>query len=67
MGFYINEEILTKLHWKDVTLITVAIGQYIEEYGDRMDPEQRSRMNNLVNRLGKELYNNKENDKPNSH
>lgn len=67
MGFYINEEIETKLHFKDIVLITAAFGDYIEKYGERMDEEQKTRMNKLVNRLGKEMYDNPDNDKPNGH
>lgn len=57
MGFTINEKIITELHYKDVALIAVAFGNHIELYGDKMDIEQKSRMNNLVNRLGNELGN----------
>ena len=67
MGFYIKEEIETKLHYKDIALITAAFGDHIEKYGDKMDEEQKTRMNKLVNRLGNEMYNHPENDKPNSH
>ena len=58
MGFYINEEI---------TLITVAFGDYIEKYGEQMYAEQKTRMNKLVSRLGNEMYNHPDNDKPNGH
>lgn len=57
MGFTINEETTTKLHYKDIALITVAFEEYIRLYGSKMDKEQKSRMNNLVNRLGKEMAN----------
>jgi len=67
VGFYINEEIETKLHYKDITLISVAFGNYIEKYGDKMDTEQKTRMNKLVNRLGNEMHNHPDNDKPNGH
>lgn len=67
MGFYINEEIKTKLHFKDIVLITTAFGDYIEKYGERMDEEQKTRMNKLVSRLGKEMYDNPDNDKPSGH
>ena len=67
MGFYINEEIETKLHYKDIALITVAFSDYIEKYGDKMDEEQKTRINKLVNRLGNEMYNHPDNNKPNSH
>lgn len=67
MGFYINEEIETKLHWKDVTLIGVAINNHIERYGDKIDDEQKERMLRLTNRLHQEMYDNPDNNKPNSH
>lgn len=67
MGFFINEKIKTELHYKDISLITVAFGNYIELYGNNMNEEQKQRMNNLVNRLGKEMYDNPKNDKPNGH
>ena len=67
MGFYINEEIKTKLHFKDIVLITVAFGDYIEKYDEEIDNEQKTRMNKLVNRLGQEMYNNPDNNKPNGH
>ena len=67
MSFYINEEIYTKLHYKDITLIAVAFGEFTRLNGDSMDEEQKKRMANLVNRLGVEMYNNLKNDKPNSH
>lgn len=67
MGFYINEEIETKLHYKDIILITTAFGDFINNYGDKIDKEQKTRMTNLVNRLGNEMYNTPENDEPNGH
>jgi hypothetical protein len=67
MGFYINEEIETKLNFKDILLITVAFGDYIEKYDEKIDNEQKTRMNKLVNRLGQEMYNHPDNNKPNSH
>ena len=67
MGFYINEEIKTKLHYKDISLIAVAFGDYIERYNDNINEEQKLRMNKLVNRLGQEMYNHLENNKHNSH
>jgi len=67
MGFYINEEIETKLHYKDISLISVAFGIYQEQFKDTADKEVLERMKDLVNRLGYEMYNNSENDKPNGH
>lgn len=57
MGFDINETITTKLHYKDIALIAVAIGNYQEQYGKDIDEELLQRMINLVNRLGEEVYN----------
>ena len=34
MGFTINEEIITKLHYKDIALITVAFGEYQRLYSN---------------------------------
>lgn len=67
MSFTINEEITTKLHYKDVASITVLVGIYTENYKEFADKEFLSRITNLVNRLGKELYNHSDNEKPNRH
>lgn len=67
MGFYINEEITTKLHYKDISLIAVAFGDYQERFKETADKEILDRMKNLVNRLGVEMYNSPRNEKPNSH
>ena len=67
MSFYINEEIDTKLNYKDISLIAVAFGEFTRLNGDSMDEEQKKRMANLVNRLGVEMHNNPKNDEPNSH
>ena len=67
MGFYINEEITTKLHYKDISLIIVAFGIYQEQFKNTADKEILDRMKNLVNRLGYEMYDNPENDKLNGH
>jgi len=67
MGFYINEKIKTKLHYKDISLIVVAFGDYQERFKDTADKEVLDRMKNLVNRLGIEMYNSPRNNKPNSH
>lgn len=56
MGFSINEEIVTKLHYKDVVLIGMAFGMYQDKYKDEANDEVLVRMRNLVNRLGTELY-----------
>lgn len=67
MGFYLNKTIKTKLDWEDVVLISTIFGGHKEEYGDKIDKDILVRMDRLVNRLGKELSDNPENDKPNSH
>lgn len=67
MGFYINEEIETKLHWQDIVCISMAINDHLEKYGDKVDKEISSRMKKLTYRLNQEMYNNAENDKPNGH
>lgn len=36
-------------------------------YVEVMDKEMKERMNSLMNRLGREMYDTPENDKPNSH
>jgi hypothetical protein len=57
MGFNINEEISTKLHYKDIVLIAVAMGEYQRLYKEKSDKKTIDRMIKLVNRLGKEMYN----------
>lgn len=56
MGFDINEKITTELHYKDVSLISVALNIYLEQAGDRVDAEIKQRAARLINRLGYELY-----------
>lgn len=67
MGFFINEEIITKLHYKDIALIAATFGDYQERYANTADKDVLERMEKLVNRLGSEMVNNPENDKPDSH
>jgi hypothetical protein len=67
MGFYTNEETTTKLHYKDICLIAMVMGEYQERYKDTAEPEILNRMKNLVNRLGCEMHDNPDNDKPNGH
>lgn len=67
MGFYINEEITTKLHYKDISLISVAFAIYQEQFKDTADKEILDRMRKLVDRLSSEMYNHPDNDKPNGH
>lgn len=58
MGFTINEKIKTELHYKDISLIAVAFGEFVDRNGVRMDKEQIQRMEDLVNRLGREMTDN---------
>lgn len=67
MGFYINKEITTKLHYKDIVIITTAIQERLERYGDKMDKGYKKRSEKLVSRLVDEMYDNKENEKSNGH
>lgn len=59
MGFDINETITTELHYKDIAVIAVAIGEYQILHKDTADEEIIQRMINLVNRLGVEMYDKK--------
>jgi len=67
MAFTINEEITTTLHYKDIALISVAMGLYQDQYKDTADKEILERMRNLVDRLGREMYDHPDNDEPNGH
>lgn len=67
MGFTINETIITKLHYNDIALIAVAMGEYQRIYKDTADVEVLQRMVRLVDRLGVEMCNHTDNDKPNGH
>ena len=62
MGFTINETIKTELHYKDIALIAIALGEYQMRYKKTADKEILERMARLVNRLGQEMYNNPDND-----
>ena len=67
MSFFVNEEITTKLHYKDICVIAAALHAYQHDYGHRADPEMLDRMRKLVDRLGVEMYNHPKNDELNSH
>lgn len=67
MGFTINEKITTELTWKEISLITIACGNYIDEYKESADKEVLKTMTTLINRLGREMYNHPDNEKPNGH
>lgn len=60
MGFTINETIKTTLHYKDIALIAVALGEYQRLHKGPSDDETLVRARNLVNRLGVEMYNHPE-------
>ena len=55
MGFTINEEITTKLNYKEIALVAVACGAYQRLYKDKSNTA--TDMGKLVDRLGEELYN----------
>ena len=61
MGFDINEEITTVLHYKDIALIAVAFGMYQENFPSA-SKDVRERMTKLVNRLGNEMVKCNENE-----
>lgn len=67
MGFTINEKIKTELTYKEIALIAVAFGVYQEQFSETADKDILRKMASLVNRLGKEMYNHPDNDKPNGH
>lgn len=56
MGFDINETITTELHYMDIALIAVALGEYQRQHKDTANPEILERAKNLVDRLGYEMY-----------
>ncbi len=56
MGFTINEKITTELTYKDVALIAVALGEYQRNIKGIGKDEFEKHAMNLVNRLGVELY-----------
>jgi len=67
MGFTINEKIKTELTYKEIALIAVACGVYQEQFSETADKDILRKMASLVNRLGKEMYDHPDNDKPNGH
>lgn len=67
MRFAINEKITTELNWEEIALIAVVFGEYQERYEQSEGKEVLKTMSSLVNRLGRELYNHPDNDKPNGH
>jgi len=66
MGFDINEKIKTELHYKDVSLISVALSIYIEQSSKYVDSEVIQRAKRIMNRLGNELYDCPQ-EEPNEH
>jgi hypothetical protein len=63
MGFTLNEEITTKLNYKDIALIAVAFGEYQRLYGGSMGDDDIKRMRRLVDRLGREMADHPDNRK----
>ena len=55
MGCTINEEIKTKLNCKEISLLSVAVGVYVETI-EGNDPELAKEYNGVINRLGREMY-----------
>jgi hypothetical protein len=55
MGYDIYEKVTTKLHYKDVVIICVALTQYIDENKELLDDEVINRARRLSNRLFGEL------------
>ena len=55
MGFTINEEITTKLTYKDIALIAVALGMYQEQINGIGKDRMKKHARDLVNRLGWEM------------
>ena len=56
MGFNINKIIVTELHYEDIALIAVALGDYQRNYKDTAEPEILIQAARLINRLGTEMY-----------
>lgn len=56
MSCDINETITTELKFTDVVNIAVAIGEYLRLYGHDAPDEIKKEMTNLVDRLGREMY-----------
>ena len=52
----INETIKTKLHYKEISLIAVACGEYQRLHKETADKEVLAEMRRLVDRLGSEMY-----------
>lgn len=67
MGFYINEQIETKLNCKEISYLCMIVLEHLRMYGDKVDGDVKNTMQSMTQRLFKEMYNNTENYKPNSH
>lgn len=55
MGFNINKTIKTELHYKDIALIAIALGDYQKKYKDAVSPEILEQAKKLVERLTTEM------------
>jgi len=53
MGYNINETIETKLSYKDIALIALALDEYQDRYYCSDEISKRAR--DLINRLGREM------------
>jgi len=67
MAFTLNEKITTILTWEEICLISVACGEYQRLYGEDADKDVLRTMKFLIDRLGREMANHPDNDKPNGH
>ena len=67
MSFTLNGKITTELTVEEVSAIAVACGEYLRLYANIADLKTARTMLNLTNRLGRELYDHPDNDKPNGH
>lgn len=67
MAFTLNEKILTTITLEEICLISVACGEYQRLYSENIDEDSLKKMKHLVDRLGREMANHPDNDKPNGH
>lgn len=67
MSFTLNEKITTELTCEEIAYIAVAVGEYQRLYEKTADADVLRVMRHLVDRLGREMANHPDNDKPNGH
>ncbi len=65
MGFTINETVKVELHYTDIANICIIFYEYKTK--NSADKRVLQGMEKLINRLGIELANHPDNDKPNEH